>query len=59
LDTDIVVHLYKSGKKELYFLVEGVIPFAFYELLFLKYIKTDMTHEEMLYEFEEVNRGSI
>ena len=40
-------------------LVEGVIPFAFYELLFLKYIKTDMTPEEMLYEFEEVNANSM
>ena len=49
----------KVVKRNYYFPVEGVIPFAFYELLFLKYIKTDMTPEEMLYEFEEVNANSM
>lgn len=28
-------------------LIEDVIPFAFYELLFLKYIETDMTPEDL------------
>lgn len=40
-------------------LIEGVIPFAFYELLFLKYLVSKITLEEMLHDFQEVNSTSM
>ena len=35
-------------------LIEDVIPFAFYELLFLKYLSEEFTVDEMHQEFKEV-----
>ena len=32
-------------------LIEGVIPFAFYELLFLKYLNYEITSRRVTYEF--------
>lgn len=40
-------------------LIKDVIPFTFYELLFLKYINTDMSSANLYKEFEEVNSKSI
>ena len=40
-------------------LIRDVIPFAFYELLFLKYIETDQTPEDLYNEFEEVTSSSM
>jgi hypothetical protein len=40
-------------------LIEGVIPFAFYELLFIKYLESEITLQEMLNCFEEVNSMSM
>lgn len=40
-------------------LIEDVIPFSFFELLFLKYLELDMNPEELLKEFESVNTSSM
>lgn len=40
-------------------LIEDVIPFAFYELLFLRYIETDMSPKDLYKEFEEVTSESM
>lgn len=40
-------------------LIEGVIPFAFYELLFLMYLKSQLTVEELQNSFEQVNSSSM
>lgn len=40
-------------------LIKGVIPFSFYELLFLKYIETDQTPEDLYKQFQEVTSGSM
>lgn len=40
-------------------LIEGVIPFAFYELLFLKYLDSQMSIEQMFESFQEVNAMSM
>lgn len=40
-------------------LIEGVIPFAFYELLFLMYLKSQLTVEELHNSFEQVNSSSM
>lgn len=40
-------------------LIKDVIPFAFYELLFLKYIETDMSSVDLYKEFEEVTSKSM
>lgn len=40
-------------------LIEGVIPFAFYELLFIKYLESEITLQEMRNCFEEVNSKSM
>lgn len=40
-------------------LIENVMPFAFYELLFLNYIGTDQTPEDLHKEFEEVTSSSM
>lgn len=40
-------------------LIEDVIPFAFYELLFLRYIGSEVTLDEMYQEFEHVNSISM
>lgn len=40
-------------------LIEDVIPFAFYELLFLKYLSGKFTVEEMCKEFNEVTFKSM
>ena len=40
-------------------LIEGVIPFAFYELLFLKYLNSEITLEELHRSFEQVNQSSM
>lgn len=40
-------------------LIEGVIPFAFYELLFLKYLNSEMTLEELHISFEHINQSSM
>lgn len=40
-------------------LIEDVIPFAFYELLFLKYIESDLTPENLHLEFEEITSKSM
>lgn len=40
-------------------LIEDVMPFAFYELLFLKYIETDMEPKDLYREFEEVTSKSM
>ena len=40
-------------------LIEDVIPFAFYELLFLKYIETDQTPEDLHKEFEKITLNSM
>ncbi len=40
-------------------LIEDVIPFAFYELLFLKYISDDFTAKGMHIEFDEVTSKSM
>jgi hypothetical protein len=40
-------------------LIEDVIPFAFYELLFLRYLSSDISLEEMHREFEEVTSQSM
>ena len=40
-------------------LIEDVIPFAFYELLFLKYIETDQTPEDLYKEFEKITSNSM
>ncbi|MBZ4647636.1 MAG: hypothetical protein JG777_3125 [Clostridia bacterium] len=47
---------YETLVKEL---IEDVIPFAFYELLFLKYLESKITVQDMLKEFEEVNTNSM
>lgn len=40
-------------------LIEDVIPFAFYELLFLRYLASEITIEEMHQEFEKVTAKSM
>lgn len=40
-------------------LIQGVIPFAFYELLFLKYLHSQISVQEMFNSFEEVNSASM
>jgi hypothetical protein len=40
-------------------LIEDVIPFAFYELLFLKFLSSEMTIDEMYKSFEQVNLSSM
>ena len=40
-------------------LIEDVIPFAFYELLFLKYLSEEFTVGEMHQEFKEVTSKSM
>jgi len=40
-------------------IIEDVIPFAFYELLFLKYISSVITLQEMFEEFEAVTSASM
>ena len=40
-------------------LIHDVIPFAFYELLFLKYIGSEIDVEKMHQEFEEVSTKSM
>lgn len=40
-------------------LIEDVIPFAFYELLFLRYLSSELTIKEMHFEFEEVTSKSM
>ncbi|SHI53757.1 PIN domain-containing protein [Lutispora thermophila] len=40
-------------------LIEDVIPFAFYELLFLKYISSEITIDEMYDKFQEINLASM
>ncbi len=40
-------------------MIEDVIPFAFYELLFLKYIETDQTPEDLHKQFQEVTLSSM
>lgn len=40
-------------------LIEGVMPFAFYELLFLKYLESLLTVKEMHQEFISVNDASM
>lgn len=40
-------------------LIEDVIPFAFYELQFLKYLETNQTPEDLHKEFEEVTTSSM
>lgn len=40
-------------------LIRDVIPFAFYELLFLKYVGSEIDVEEMHQEFEEVTQKSM
>lgn len=40
-------------------LIEGVIPFAFYELLFLIYLKSELTVEELHNSFQQVNESSM
>jgi len=40
-------------------LIRDVIPFAFYELLFLKYIETDQAPEDLYNEFEEITLSSM
>ena len=41
-------------KKEIGKAIEDVIPFAFYELLFLKYLKDDISLEEFENEFNKI-----
>lgn len=40
-------------------LIEDVIPFSFYELLFLKYLESNMTPRELYNEFENINSKSM
>ncbi|MBE3570790.1 MAG: hypothetical protein IMW92_11955 [Bacillales bacterium] len=40
-------------------LIEDVIPFAFYELLFLKYLNSNIPLQQMQNEFEEVTMISM
>lgn len=40
-------------------LIERVIIFAFYELLFLKYLNYEITSEELHMSFERVNKSSM
>ncbi|WP_411679871.1 hypothetical protein [Clostridium thailandense] len=40
-------------------LIEGVMPFAFYELLFLKYLNSQISLQEMFDYFEDVNSSSM
>ena len=40
-------------------LIEDVIPFAFYELLFLKYLEENLRPEDLYDEFEEVISNSM
>ncbi len=40
-------------------LIEDVIPFAFYELLFLKFLSSEITVDEMYENFKEVNLSSM
>lgn len=40
-------------------LIEGVIPFAFYELLFIKFLNSEITLEELHSSFEQVNESSM
>jgi len=40
-------------------LIEDVIPFAFYELLFLRYVNAEVTLDVMHHEFEHVNLISM
>ncbi len=40
-------------------LIDDIMPFAFYELLFLKYIETKQTPEDLHKEFKEVMTSSM
>ncbi len=40
-------------------LVEGVMPFAFYELLFLRYLSSEITSKEMHLEFGNITSKSM
>lgn len=40
-------------------LIEGVIPFAFYELLFIKFLNSQITLEELHSSFQQVNKSSM
>ena len=40
-------------------LISDVIPFAFYELLFLKYLNSELTVDEFYLSFQEVNNNSM
>lgn len=40
-------------------IIEGVIPFAFYELLFIKFLNSEITIEELHRSFEDVNKSSM
>jgi hypothetical protein len=40
-------------------IIEDVIPFAFYELLFLKFLASEITIDEMYSDFEQVNLKSM
>jgi hypothetical protein len=40
-------------------LIEGVMPFSFYELLLLKYLDSQISMQEMFDSFEEINVASM
>jgi hypothetical protein len=40
-------------------IIEDVIPFAFYELLFLKFLASEITIDVMYENFEEINSASM
>lgn len=40
-------------------LIEGVMPFAFYEILFLEYLDSQISVQEMFNSFQEVNTASM
>lgn len=40
-------------------LIEGVIPFAFYELLFIKFLNSEITIKELHSSFQQVNESSM
>ena len=40
-------------------IIEDVMPFSFYELLFLRYLSSELTVEQLHQEFEEVTSASM
>ena len=40
-------------------IIEDVMPFSFYELLFLRYLSSELTSDQLYQEFEEVNSASM